>query len=63
MQLAARSDSETVPVLDATPPLPACFRCGSPGEVPIRPHGLAMCQACYCAELAVSVDTGEPAPL
>jgi len=41
--------------------LPACFRCGSPGEIPIRPHNVALCAACYCAELATTVQL-EPAP-
>ena len=50
-------------VMTETRPLPDCLRCGSPGEVPIRPHNVALCSRCYCAELAVSVDTGEPAPL
>ena len=40
-------------------PLPACLRCGSPGQVPVRPHGIAYCAACYVAELAVTVDTGD----
>ena len=43
----------------AASPLPSCFRCGAGGEIPIRPHGLAMCQSCYRAELSVTVDTGE----
>jgi hypothetical protein len=42
--------------------MPRCHRCGAPGQVPIRPHGVALCSACYCAELAVSVDTGEAVP-
>jgi hypothetical protein len=40
--------------------MPRCHRCGAPGQVPIRPHGIALCSACYCAELAVTVDTGQP---
>jgi len=51
----------STPVTVISPPLPACYRCGSPGEIPIRPHGIAMCAACYAGELAVSVDTGQPA--
>jgi hypothetical protein len=42
--------------------MPACYRCGRPGQVPIRPHRLAMCESCYLGELAVTVDTGELVP-
>ena len=44
------------------PPLPACCRCGRPGEVPVRPHNIALCGSCYLGELAVSVDTSGPVP-
>jgi len=39
--------------------LPRCHRCGKPGQVPVRPHGVAYCESCYRSEQAVTVDTGE----
>ena len=36
--------------------LPACLRCGRPGEIPVRPHGVALCGDCYAGALR-----GEPA--
>jgi hypothetical protein len=40
--------------------LPACFRCGQLGQVPLRKHGLALCLDCYRAELNTTVEL-EPA--
>lgn len=44
--------------------LPACYRCGQPGEVPIRPHGVALCLECYLDNQRTTVEVpGEPVPV
>lgn len=55
----SRPDAPGMSTAVATAPaLPACFRCGGKGEVPIRPHGLHMCTECYLEEIRSTVDTG-----
>ena len=41
-------------------PLPACCRCGCPGEALVA-RDVALCAPCYLDEQAITVDTGGPA--
>ena len=44
--------------------LPACYRCGQPGQVPLRKHGLALCLECYLDNQRTTVEVpGEPVPV
>lgn len=43
--------------------IPACFKCGGKGEVPVRPHGVAYCLSCWREALDTTVGTeAEPVP-
>jgi hypothetical protein len=50
----------TVKAAAAAPPL--CCRCAkAPAAFMLRTHGVGLCADCYVLNLAVSVDTGQPA--
>lgn len=43
--------------------MPACYKCGAAGAVPLRKHQLALCEGCYREALHSTVGTeAEPVP-